>query len=371
MDKECPKCKEVKSLDEFWKYAKSKDGYQSYCRSCTKEYKKDHMPKPKKKMGIIPDGEKTTYSITKKVISGIYAIQIGSKKYIGCSKDIERRIYQHEYELETNTHSNLHLQRAFNKYRDYSWHVIEEANEWIYEKEMMWIDKLNTFGNNGYNNSFGGECGPTIEIDRQELLTDIKNGISLIELSNKYDCTTPTVHNRIRRYDLQDEWEKNRLDRASRGWGPDDKEPHTTLDFLYKTHNDKNLLVPFNFIGNNDLNAFTKLLYIFLANVESQHGKGICDYSKEDISDFLGLSKYQIRAACNELEKHNLVEIKKQGQGMTDILVTKPISTTYDADRSEDVRSLEKQNRALTNALVEMSNLVQNKLTEFNKICDD
>jgi len=34
MDKECTKCKEVKSLDEFWKDANLKDGVQYWCKKC-------------------------------------------------------------------------------------------------------------------------------------------------------------------------------------------------------------------------------------------------------------------------------------------------------------------------------------------------
>jgi hypothetical protein len=38
MEKKCTKCKEVKSLDEFSKDKRNKDGKQSRCKSCQKEY---------------------------------------------------------------------------------------------------------------------------------------------------------------------------------------------------------------------------------------------------------------------------------------------------------------------------------------------
>ena len=36
----CPRCRETKPLDEYFKLAKSKDGVQGYCRDCQKEIDK-------------------------------------------------------------------------------------------------------------------------------------------------------------------------------------------------------------------------------------------------------------------------------------------------------------------------------------------
>ncbi|MFW6122530.1 MAG: GIY-YIG nuclease family protein [Petrotogales bacterium] len=51
-------------------------------------------------------------------ISGIYNIIClpNQKVYIGSSNNIYRRYYLHLYELRKNKHTNIHLQRAFNKY---------------------------------------------------------------------------------------------------------------------------------------------------------------------------------------------------------------------------------------------------------------
>jgi hypothetical protein len=35
--KVCAKCKQEKPVDSFYRYSRSKDGYQSYCKVCTKE----------------------------------------------------------------------------------------------------------------------------------------------------------------------------------------------------------------------------------------------------------------------------------------------------------------------------------------------
>lgn len=51
-------------------------------------------------------------------ISGIYKIinQINGKCYIGGSKNIMHRWSIHKYELNTQSHDNIHLQNAWNKY---------------------------------------------------------------------------------------------------------------------------------------------------------------------------------------------------------------------------------------------------------------
>lgn len=51
-------------------------------------------------------------------LSGIYAIvnQLNNHKYVGSSKNIRSRIYQHCYKLGKNVHHSIHLQRAYNKY---------------------------------------------------------------------------------------------------------------------------------------------------------------------------------------------------------------------------------------------------------------
>ena len=47
MEKKCTKCEEVKSLDEFSKDKRNKDGKQSRCKSCHKEYKIKNKDKRK------------------------------------------------------------------------------------------------------------------------------------------------------------------------------------------------------------------------------------------------------------------------------------------------------------------------------------
>lgn len=45
--KKCPKCDEVKSVDEFYKNSQTKDGLKCYCKDCCKSDNKKREPKYK------------------------------------------------------------------------------------------------------------------------------------------------------------------------------------------------------------------------------------------------------------------------------------------------------------------------------------
>ena len=45
MDKQCSKCKEVKSIDNFYKHRTNKDGYWGYCKGCHYQYQKERRLK--------------------------------------------------------------------------------------------------------------------------------------------------------------------------------------------------------------------------------------------------------------------------------------------------------------------------------------
>lgn len=94
----------------------------------------------------------------KQHISGIYAItnKINGKKYIGHSKSVYYRWKQnHLPELKKGIHANRHLQSAWRKYGESSFHfdVLEECEESLLEiREGYWIEHFRSWEREfGYN----------------------------------------------------------------------------------------------------------------------------------------------------------------------------------------------------------------------------
>lgn len=79
--------------------------------------------------------------------SGIYSIlnMENGKRYIGSSKDIYNRLHEHWFNLKNNKSHNVHLQNAWNKYKEESFifNVLEYCEEDIrFEREQFYIDLL-------------------------------------------------------------------------------------------------------------------------------------------------------------------------------------------------------------------------------------
>lgn len=94
---------------------------------------------------------------------GIYKITntIDNKCYIGKSIDLKRRIRKHKAYLKSESHHNIHLQRAYNKYglENFKFEIVEVcAEENLDYLEVFYIQKYNAY-ENGYNMNLGGENG--------------------------------------------------------------------------------------------------------------------------------------------------------------------------------------------------------------------
>ena len=101
--------------------------------------------------------------IAREIKSGIYKIEntVNGKVYVGQSKDINVRISHHFASLRKNSHSNIYLQRAFNKYGEHSfvWEIIEQCNEdELDDKERYYIYQYRSLSSqHGYNIEAGGK----------------------------------------------------------------------------------------------------------------------------------------------------------------------------------------------------------------------
>ena len=90
---------------------------------------------------------------------GIYKIinKINNKIYVGQSVNIQKRWYQHLY--DANHRPMIGIDQAIKKYgaKNFQCELIEECSaDELNDKEIYWIEKLNTFKGEGYNNSIGG-----------------------------------------------------------------------------------------------------------------------------------------------------------------------------------------------------------------------
>lgn len=87
---------------------------------------------------------------------GIYTIKnlIDNKQYIGSSIRLLARWIQHRNALRRNSHFNIYLQRAWNKYgeQSFTFSILEECEFNLIQREEYWIDLLKTFNPKiGYN----------------------------------------------------------------------------------------------------------------------------------------------------------------------------------------------------------------------------
>lgn len=98
-----------------------------------------------------------------KKISGIYCItnKLNEKKYIGESTNIKRRWNEHKNRSIKPYKPDQFRKELYQDMRKYGidnfdFKIIEECSaEDLKEREIYWINQLNTY-ENGYNNSYGG-----------------------------------------------------------------------------------------------------------------------------------------------------------------------------------------------------------------------
>ena len=87
--------------------------------------------------------------------SGVYAIHcvLSGKAYVGSSKDIASRRYQHLSDLR-HGQANRHLQNAWDKYphNTFRFYILEyAAPDELFGVEQYWLDTLGVARGHGYN----------------------------------------------------------------------------------------------------------------------------------------------------------------------------------------------------------------------------
>lgn len=128
---------------------------------------------------------------------GIYKIQnkINNKIYVGQSVSIEKRWTQHKINY-TNSTYNSALYKAMNKYgiENFSFEVIEECSiEQLDDKEIFWIQKLNSLVPNGYNIALGGYQRGNSLYNYEEIANKYKEIGNSKKVAELFNCDFKTV----------------------------------------------------------------------------------------------------------------------------------------------------------------------------------
>ena len=128
----------------------------------------------------------------------IYCITnlINSKRYVGkTTQPIEERFKQHCKDSTRRTFEKRPLYDAMNKYGIENF-IIEELEQVgdetkLDEREIYWIQELQTYGKNGYNATKGGEG--KVLYDYNEIVELYNLGYNCKEVANKMHCDEGTV----------------------------------------------------------------------------------------------------------------------------------------------------------------------------------
>lgn len=137
--------------------------------------------------------------------AGIYVIEITgcSKFYIGSTLDLKRRKRDHELLLTKNSHKNLHLQNAYNKYGKDSYKfgiiaICEKDKDFLLDLEQKLIDSYD-FGDLFNLNRFtrAGHSKKNIDYSFIEnIFKDTANGVARSEILKKYSINM-AMHRQI------------------------------------------------------------------------------------------------------------------------------------------------------------------------------
>ena len=81
------------------------------------------------------------------------------------------------------------------------------------------------------------------------------------------------------------------------------------------------------FLFSNDLGVYTKLVLMGLTYF-TRNGTGKCFCKKTTLGSYLNLSLYQVRCGLVELEELGVINIRRLGQGHTDIITLKDLESS-------------------------------------------
>lgn len=121
---------------------------------------------------------------------------INSKKYVGkTTTTIDERWQKHCRDSRRERCEKRPLYDAFRKYGIENFKIEEieylEDDSKLSEREIYWINELQTYGHNGYNATKGGDG--KILYDHNEIIELYRLGYSALQISEKIKCNRATV----------------------------------------------------------------------------------------------------------------------------------------------------------------------------------
>lgn len=136
----------------------------------------------------------------------IYCITnlINGKQYVGkTTSSVTKRFKEHCKDCKKREEEKRPLYDAMNKYGIENFvaqELIECEIDELNSYEIMFIEKLNTFGKNGYNATRGGDG--SILFDYNQIVNLYKEGRSMIEVASIVHCCIETVSKVVHLYNL-------------------------------------------------------------------------------------------------------------------------------------------------------------------------
>lgn len=121
---------------------------------------------------------------------------INSKKYVGkTTTTIDERWKEHCSDSQKERCNKRPLYSAFNKYGIENFKIEEleyvEDNNKLTDREIYWIQELQTYGHNGYNATKGGDG--TLLYDHNEIIELARLGYTSFQISKKVGCSRDTI----------------------------------------------------------------------------------------------------------------------------------------------------------------------------------
>lgn len=135
-------------------------------------------------------------------MSYIYLItnKINGKQYVGKTENtIDKRWKEHKQDYKKERCEKRPLYDAMQKYGIDNFEIkeleyLEKGGKLLSEREKYWIQKLNTYGHNGYNATKGGD-GTSI-YDHNKIIELYKNSeYNMKEVAHILGCSVDTVQN--------------------------------------------------------------------------------------------------------------------------------------------------------------------------------